>query len=778
MVVGGPVIPHRRDQVIAAIAPSSRLIDAGLSTSPHANEYPVIVMPPEPSHAFDGGWPTSREAIHRWARGQVLEIGQALRRYEELERHYRAAVLDAHRLRRRDQLQRRLDKTSLEELARGSGVNTVPFRDAGVRTAADVNRLSGQRLDAVYGAGPGSARTLKTRADGLARIRPEDVYPPAGPESWSAADYRLVRALAMLALVTALAPQAAAVQRVLAGAGWLARATNWLAWLFSPPPRRARLRSRVREARRDWYSSGAAGSLEKLRAGCDQAQRAEADPDSAVADRWRAGNQRLITALEQVLSAEGSPEEQGVLRRRQASGVSAGLLGRIQSLTLDTTRLTMRLRPYQEFGAKFAVAVRRGLLGDDMGLGKTIQALAAIAHATTADGDTHHVVICPASLIDAWLQEIERALSGIPGWRFHSQATDSPFRQWQEAGGILVASFEQASYLLDPRHPPIGFLVVDEAQLVKKPGAKRTQVAASLAGRAGRVLLMGSTLMENRTAELMAIAELADPAQGALLRRRFGDGRDAHRDPDAFLEAISGLYLRRGQDEVLPELPGVIPVDVLIGVDGATHLASKQAIATGDTMGARRALAIGDGRGSEKMERLRDIIDECQAGQKKVLVFSQFRPVLQLACAVIGEGAFVLHDDVPVSQRPQVARQFQKADGFAALVMQVDVGAVGLSLQGADVVILMEPQPRPGTEWQAVSRSHRAGQTLPVVLYRLIAASSLDERIVQLSNVRAALFAQLARHGALADAAAEVPGGIHDVADSELLAWGREHYGL
>ena len=102
----------------------------------------------------------------------------------------------------------------------------------------------------------------------------------------------------------------------------------------------------------------------------------------------------------------------------------------------------------------------------------------------------------------------------------------------------------------------------------------------------------------------------------------------------------------------------------------------------------------------------------------------------------------------------------------------------GLSLQGADVVILMEPQPRPGTEWQAVSRSHRAGQTLPVVLYRLIAASSLDERIVQLSNVRAALFAQLARHGALADAAAEVPGGIHDVADSELLAWGREHYGL
>ena len=59
------------------------------------------------------------------------------------------------------------------------------------------------------------------------------------------------------------------------------------------------------------------------------------------------------------------------------------------------------------------MAVRRGLLGDDMGLGKRIQALAAIAHATEADGERHHVVVCPASLIDTWLQEIGRALTGI-----------------------------------------------------------------------------------------------------------------------------------------------------------------------------------------------------------------------------------------------------------------------------------------------------------------------------------------------------------------------------
>ena len=281
------------------------------------------------------------------------------------------------------------------------------------------------------------------------------------------------------------------------------------------------------------------------------------------------------------MSAEGSAEERGILGRRQASGVSVDLLQRIQSLELDTTRLVMQLRPYQEFGAKFAVAVRRGLLGDDMGLGKTIQALAAIAHVTVADRERHHVVICPASAIDTWLGEIERGLSGVPGRRIDSAARDRSLRDWQEAGGILVASFEQASYLLDPQHPPIGFLVVDKAHLVKKPGAKRTRVVGPLAGRAGRVLLMDSALMEHRAAELIAAADLADPAKGALLRRQFGDGRDAHRDPAAFREAISGLYLRRNQDEVLPELPGIIPMDVPVHVDEDAHLASKLAIAAG-----------------------------------------------------------------------------------------------------------------------------------------------------------------------------------------------------
>jgi superfamily II DNA or RNA helicase len=132
------------------------------------------------------------------------------------------------------------------------------------------------------------------------------------------------------------------------------------------------------------------------------------------------------------------------------------------------------------------------------------------------------------------------------------------------------------------------------------------------------------------------------------------------------------------------------------------------------------------------------------------LIFSQFRRVLELCRTITGEETPVINGDVPLSKRPEITRAFQEAGGFGALVRQIDVGGVGLNLQAASVVILMEPQLKPSTEQQAVARAHRMGQTQPVVVYRLIAADSIDERVVHLSGFKAELFDQLARHNVLA----------------------------
>jgi superfamily II DNA or RNA helicase len=735
------------------------------------------VTPEDVSPASEGGQPVGRAALHRLAREQVRELRRAVRRYHRAERRYRRAVLRARGLEQQEHIQQRMDGTSVEELARNSKISTA-LRERNVNTAADVRLCSLKVLESIRNIGQRTAQRLKNLADDLAQLRPEDIRPPANPNTWNPSDYALIRRLMMLAAVTVAAPHAAVLQQVLRATRWLARASNWLAWLFSTPSRKASVQSKESGIRQMWQSPQTAGSLQGLLAGLDRALQLETESDAAVADEWRRSSPSLLASLERLLSKKGTAEERTILDRGLATRFSSDLLDRIQRVMLNTSRFVLQLRPYQEFGTKFAVAVRRGLLGDDMGLGKCIQALAAIAHATDTDGQLHHLVVCPASLIDTWLQEISRALTGIRGWRFQGSERNTAFNDWQALGGILVTSFQQAEHLLAKRHPQLGFVVVDEAHLVKNPAAQRTKTVRLLTDQASRVLLMSGTLLENRVAELIAIADLADPAQGARLRQQFGDGRYAHREAAAFRDAIGDLYLRRNQDEVLPELPEIIPTDVRIDVGENEHLACKNALSARNLSGARRALTSGDDERSAKITRFGDIIAECQDGHKKVLVFSQFLRVLELCSATIGDQTPVVRGNVPTGKRSEIYGQFQEAAGFAALVMQIDIGGIGLNLQAASVVILMEPQLKPSTEVQAVARAYRMGQTRPVIVYRLIAANSIDEQIVELSGFKAKLFEQLARRSTLAEAASELPAGTRDVGEGELLSWARERYGL
>ena len=579
----------------------------------------------------------------------------------------------------------------------------------------------------------------------------------------------------MLATITAVAPHVLALQQAVGAVRWLARATNWLVWLLSPPVRKAQVQSEARKTRQKWTSQPAQ-SLRGVLDGLTRAEHAANEPDHAVIDEWRSSSAHLLSLLDELLSKQGSAAERAILQKDLTTGLSKGLLNLIQSTTLNTERLAMKLRAYQNFGARFAVVVRRGLLGDDMGLGKTIQALAAIAHVTQTEEENHHVVICPASLIDTWLQEIRRALIGIPGWRFHGNLRDVALDDWRQSGGILVTSFRQAEHLLKVNLPAVGFAVVDEAHLVKDPAAQRTRIVKALIKRADRTLLMSGTPMENRTAEFIALADLANPQKGLQLRQQFSDGRDAQYRAADFRDAVGDIYLRRNQDEVLTELPEIIATDVRIEVGENEILACKQALVNRNLNGARLALTSGNGERSEKLIRLKEIVEECRASQKKILIFSQYRRVVSLCEFLLGEETLVLHGDVTPAKRTEAINAFTQATGFAAMVMQIEVGGVGLNLQAASVVILMEPQLKPSTEQQAVARAYRMGQTQTVVVYRLIAENSVDERIVQLSGFKAELFDRLVRRSRLADEASKHSAQVRDVTEGELLDWARKNY--
>jgi len=73
------------------------------------------------------------------------------------------------------------------------------------------------------------------------------------------------------------------------------------------------------------------------------------------------------------------------------------------------------------------------------------------------------------------------------------------------------------------------------------------------------------------------------------------------------------------------------------------------------------------------------------------------------------------------------------------MLISLKAGGVGLNLTAADTVIHYDPWWNPAAENQATDRAHRIGQDKPVFVYKLIAAGSIEEKIVVMQQNKAAL---------------------------------------
>ena len=66
--------------------------------------------------------------------------------------------------------------------------------------------------------------------------------------------------------------------------------------------------------------------------------------------------------------------------------------------------------------------------------------------------------------------------------------------------------------------------------------------------------------------------------------------------------------------------------------------------------------------------------------------------------------------------------------------MSLKAGGTGLNLTSANYVVLLDPWWNPAVEDQAADRAHRIGQHNPVTVYRLIAADTVEERVLELHH--------------------------------------------
>lgn len=88
---------------------------------------------------------------------------------------------------------------------------------------------------------------------------------------------------------------------------------------------------------------------------------------------------------------------------------------------------------------------------------------------------------------------------------------------------------------------------------------------------------------------------------------------------------------------------------------------------------------------------------------------------------------------IDAKDRDMKINKFQAADSrYFCICLSVQVGGTGLTLTGADRVILVDPAWNPSQDAQAIDRVHRIGQQKDVVVYRLIGAGAIEDKMFRL----------------------------------------------
>lgn len=616
-----------------------------------------------------------------------------------------------------------------------------PLEEAGFASVADVLGTTPYRLQLLPGIGPQTARQLHAAAGALANAAERSATVRIDVDRRDDAVSPVVVALHRIVNAGPELPRArAAAQEVDERFGPLVSrgrtAGSWWRRVLARPSRRERAREAVGELADALREHGERGTALLMSQASVDLLRPYVSADEAWIDfELRASDyQTLLAELAALDPGRGAAE--GFL--------PDDLAARVKAQPLDDAHRRVSLRGYQSFGARFALVQRRVILGDEMGLGKTIQAIAAMAH-LRSEGARHFLVACPASVLVNWVREIESrcALSAHP---LHGPGREAALGKWAGDGGVAVTTFATLPSLDVPSDVPVGMFVVDEAHYAKNHETRRARAVASWCRRVDRVLFLTGTPMENRVEEFRSLVEHLRPELAKEVRPT-----DAVMGARAFRSAVAPVYLRRNQRDVLVELPEVVHVDEMEEFSPADEAAYRRAVAEGNFMAMRRA-AYAVPKESAKLERLLELVKEAAANELKVVVFSYFRDVLATVREAVGAKARgPISGGMPAARRQEVVDAFTAHRGHAVLLAQIQAGGVGLNLQAASIVIICEPQVKPTMETQAVARAHRMGQVRTVRVHRLLTPGGVDERMLEILQVKTRLFDEYARRSDLAE---------------------------
>jgi SNF2 family DNA or RNA helicase len=434
-----------------------------------------------------------------------------------------------------------------------------------------------------------------------------------------------------------------------------------------------------------------------------------------------------------------------------------------------------------------------GCLADDMGLGKTVQVLAMLearreeraaaapragaarrvkstkaasgpdskpAAAASIASPRTSLVVAPRSLVFNWCAEAARFAPKLkvldlsaPG-RTIDAAEVAAHDLVLTTYGMLRNDFSQL------REIEFDYLILDEAQAIKNASSQTAHAAKSLRGR--HRLALSGTPVENHLGELWSLVEFLNPALLPRISERAGN---ALADPDAArvaAAAVRPFLLRRTKAQVAKDLPARIEKTITCQL-GAVQRRIYDTLRNevrASVQGRIKELGLGragvyvlegllrlrqaachpglvdakwNGEPSAKLESLVPLLAELAAEGHKTLVFSQFTSFLDLVEPLVtAAGLRYERLDGSTRNRGERVERFQSDPSIPLFLISLKAGGLGLNLTSADHVVLLDPWWNPAVEAQAIDRAHRMGQHRTVIAARLVAADTVEARILEL----------------------------------------------
>ena len=427
--------------------------------------------------------------------------------------------------------------------------------------------------------------------------------------------------------------------------------------------------------------------------------------------------------------------------------------------------------PYQIEGIKWLkfLFLNRfgGCLADDMGLGKTFQVISFLGDTDVRKKIGKVLIVVPKSLLTNWVREFEKFQSPYKVGVYHGSSR----KNFDFAAFDMVVTTYSTAYLdlKTLNENRFSLAVFDEIQIAKNYKSITSDAMKSIT--AEQKIGLSGTPMENSISELWNVMDILNPnvfMDHASFMRRYGNKNYSE------LKTILNLFiLRRMKKDVLSQLPEKNEQTVYCDMDTdqrslytSINIAVKRLVEEMKVFDASlilRSLTLlreccdhtmllneetNIKRVSEscKLEAMKILVGNLIGSGHKILVFSSYVSMLGIIRDELEKDEatkdIIFYLDGKTKDRQDLVNRFEAAEKGIFLI-SIKAGGVGLNLVSAQDVIIFDPWWNPFVEQQAIDRAYRIGQKNNVSVYKMVAANTIEERIIEMQKSKQQEFDEL-----------------------------------